>query len=391
MNVTICGAGNAAHTLIPVLTATVAPSLTVYTALPEEVQRWRSALAEADSVEAIFADGRRVRARPLTITADPAAAATADLVLLALPAFAHEAVLGALAPHLPATAWVGALPARGGFEWLARRVLSEHRGVVFGLQTLPWACRVRQWGRQVEVLGAKNAVDLAAWPAEAAPEVAECLSRWLDITVTPVPSFLALTLANTGQLIHPGIMAGLFRSWDGRPFGEDQVPLFYGGVDEQTAGLLQALSDDIQTVRAALERQAPQFDLGSVLPLLAWLRRAYAGQIEDDSTLQAAFVTNRAYAGLRAPVQLVEEGAYVPWFGSRYLAEDVPFGLLVTRGIAELTGVRTPAIDDVIGWAQERLGREYLVHGRLAGRDVANSRAPQRFGIVTLQHLFEAA
>ena len=216
-----------------------------------------------------------------------------------------------------------------------------HRGVIFGLQTLPWACRIQRWGRLVEVLGVKNAVDLAAsqGPADASSEAARQVSQWLAIAVQPVSSFLALTLANTGQIIHPGIMAGLFRTWDGQPFGEDQVPLFYGGVDDPTARLLQGLSDDVQAVRAELQSRAPHLDLSPVLSLHDWLRRAYAGQIADDSTLRAAFNSNRAYAGLAAPMELIEENAYVPWFGSRYLAEDVPFGLLVTRGIAELVDV----------------------------------------------------
>lgn len=390
MNITICGAGNAAHTLIPVLAATGAHTLTVYTPLVNEVERWHAALSQGAYVEAAFADGRRLSGRPAAITADPATAGrSADLVLLALPAFAHETVLCALAPYLSPAAWIGALPARGGFEWLVRQVLPDHRGVIFGLQTLPWACRIQRWGRQVEVLGVKNTVDLAAsqGPVDASSDAAGHLSQWLAIAVQPVSSFLALTLANTGQIIHPGIMAGLFRTWDGQPFGEDQVPLFYGGVDDPTARLLQGLSDDVQAVRAELQSRAPHLDLSPVLSLYDWLRRAYAGQIADDSTLRAAFNSNRAYAGLAAPMELIEENAYVPWFGSRYLAEDVPFGLLVTRGIAELVGVPTPTVDEVIGWAQQKLSKQYLVGGRVVGRDIGESRAPQRFGIHTVEQL----
>jgi hypothetical protein len=322
------------------------------------------------------------------VTADPAAAAAdADLVLLALPAFAHEPVLRALAPHLPATAQICALPARGGFEWMARLALPGHRGALLGLQTLPWACRIRAWGQSAEVLGIKTAVDLAAWPPAQTVEAAQQMASLLQVPMQPVSSFLALTLANTGQLIHPGIMAGLFHDWDGQPFGEDQAPLFYGGVDDATAALLQALSDEVQAVCRALEQALPQLDLSNVLSLDVWLQRAYAGQIDDASTLRSSFTTNRAYTGLRAPLRLVEENAYVPWFEARYLSEDVPYGLLVTRGIAELAGVATPSIDRVILWAQARLGKEYLAGGRVAGRDVAESRAPQRFGISSVLEL----
>jgi hypothetical protein len=387
-HVTVCGAGNAAHVLLPVLAATQAVRIKVFAPLAEEAARWSASLGANGAVTTAMPGGQTLAGRPALVTADPeAAVVNADLVLLALPAFAHESVLAALAPHLPATAQICALPARGGFEWMARQVLPDHQGVLLGLQTLPWACRIRTWGQSAEVLGVKTGVDLAGWPPESLAQAAQQLSSLLHVAMQPVPGFLALTLANTGQLIHPGIMVGLFHDWNGRPLGEDQAPLFYGGVDDDSAALLQALSDEVQAVCAALERALPQLDLSSVLPLDIWLQRAYAGQIDDASTLRSSFTTNRAYTGLRAPLRLIEENAYVPWFEARYLSEDVPYGLLVTRGIAELAGVATPAIDRVILWAQERLGKEYLTNGRVAGRDVAESRAPQRFGIRSVQEL----
>lgn len=60
-----------------------------------------------------------------------------------------------------------------------------------------------------------------------------------------------------GQVIHPGLMFGLFHDWDGRPY--EHAPLFYRSVDAETADLLQRLSDEIREVREALQarRQDP--------------------------------------------------------------------------------------------------------------------------------------
>ena len=113
----------------------------------------------------------------------------------------------------------------------------------------------------------------------------------------PISSFLSLTLANTGQLIHPGVMYGLFRDWDGQPYAE--APLFYQGVDASTADILQQFSDEIQSLRALLEERYPGLDLSAVQPLHDWLQRAYGEEIDDCSSLQICFVTNRGYAGLR--------------------------------------------------------------------------------------------
>jgi len=380
MNITLCGAGNAAQTLIALLGE--AHQVTVFAPLADEADRLR-ATSSTQGVTAIFQDSSMHSGRPCRITRNPhEAAREAELVLLATPAFAHEPVLAALAPHLQEDVWIVALPARGGFDWMARRAVACCPQVtLIGLQTLPWACRVRAWGRQVEVLGVKTTVGAAVWPPERCTEALDRMEILLGAPLSPCAGFLALTLANTGQLIHPGIMYGLFHRWNGAPFPCEQAPLFYGGVDELTAEVLQALSDEVQHLCQTLARLNPTLDFRCVEPLAQWIRHAYAGQIDDPTSLHSAFRTNRAYAGLQAPVQRLGDGQCIPDFTHRYLSEDVPFGLLVSKGIAELAGMATPAMDRVIEWAQERLGRVYLVEGRVAGPDVAHSRAPQRFGI----------
>ena len=44
------------------------------------------------------------------------------------------------------------------------------------------------------------------------------------------------------------------------------------------------------------------------------------------------------------PTKHLETGAFVPLFDHRYFNEDLPCGILVQKGIAELAGVPTPMI-----------------------------------------------
>ena len=64
-------------------------------------------------------------------------------------------------------------------------------------------------------------------------------------------------------------------------------------------------------------------------------------------------------------------------------------GLVVTRGIAELAGVPTPHMDDVILWCQKMLGKEYIVDGKLTGKDLHSTRAPQHYGFTDLDTFME--
>lgn len=395
MQVTICGGGNAAHALAGLIAAREDWAVNVYAPYGNEARRWRQGIEARGGIAAITPNGTLV-GRPTRVSANPADVVPGSrLVLLALPAFAHEFTLRGIAAHLDGRAWVGAFPARGGFDWCAAEVLAstggeepstngKHSAAVFGLQTLPWACRLTAYGQTVEILGTKAAVDVAARPTRLASEVASLLSAPLGLRLEPVANFLGLTLANTGQLIHPGIMYGLFYDWDAQPY--DEAPFFYQSVDAEVARVLQQLSDEVQDVRAELERAYPDLDLSAVRPLDEWARRAYAGDIADPSTLQSCFATNRSYTGLRAPMRSTDAGL-VPDFKARYLAEDVPFGLAVTRGIAELAGVSTPMMDQVIVWAQKRLDKQYLADGRLQGRDVPQTRAPQRYGFEDLDQV----
>jgi hypothetical protein len=389
LQLTICGGGNAAHALAGIFSSRDDLRVNVYAPFGEEAQRWQQALEEHKGMQVSYPH-KRLSGRPLMVSADPAEVLPeSQIILLALPAFAHEKTLQDIASLIASGAWIGALPARGGFEWSAREILGKSGAspILFGLQTLPWACRITQYGREVTILGTKKQVDIAIEPPALESEIAATLEDLLNVPLNPIAGFLGLNLAGTGQLVHPGIMYGLFHSWDGSPY--HTAPAFYQGVDEHTADLLERMSDEIQLVRVALERQVPGLDLSAVRSLKDWVLQSYTTDISDSSSLRNCFVTNRSYAGLLAPMKPTN-GGLVPDFNSRYLSEDIPFGLVVTRGIAELAQVETPVLDQVIVWSQNKLNKEYLRDGRLQGGDIAASRAPQRYGINQLSQLMDS-
>ena len=385
---TVCGGGNAAHVLIA-LAGQAGWEVDVFAPLAGEAKRLAAGMAAQAGLVARFGTqtsvGQARRVSPTPAEVIPGS----ELILLALPAFAHDPILRAIAAFLEPDAAVVALPARGGFDYQARALLARPARPIqlIGLQTLPWACRIVTFGQEVDVLGTKAVVDLAAWPGPVAPGLAKTLATLLGLKINPISSFLSLTLANTGQLIHPGIMYGLCRGRETATFSQAEIPLFYQGVDQATSELLQTLSDEVQMLTRRLAAQLPDLEPQEIVPLYQWLLRAYPADIGDSHTLRRAFVTNRAYAGLKIPTRPAGPDMLAVDFTARYLAEDVPFGLVVLRGLAEIAGVPTPTIDEVITWAQERLGKQYLVDGRLAGHHVSESRAPQVYGLQRLDQL----
>eukprot|EP00051_Salpingoeca_urceolata_P027092 m.480005 g.480005 ORF g.480005 m.480005 type:complete len:440 (-) comp21666_c0_seq1:206-1525(-) len=391
MQVTICGGGNAAHVCAGLLGARSHFNVNIYTPLANEVKSFNE-YATADGVTVSVAGRGDVTGQVTHASQSPADVIPGSkLIILTLPAFAHESVLADIAPFVSPGAVIGALPARSFFDLACADKLGDKlkESIIFGLQTLPWACRINEFGKSATVLGTKADVDICTTPNpnnEVVEPVAEVLGDVFGLKLSGIDNFTAITLANTGQLIHPGIMYGRWASWDGAVLGEK--PLFYQGVDEFTQEVLTDMSSEVLAITDALvEATNGKFDMSAVASLYDWLTRSYAGQIADESSLKSAFNTNAAYQGLTHPM-IEAEGGYLPDFQARYLTEDVPYGIVGTCGIGKLLGVDTPTIDKVVVWAQTQIGREYLVDGKMTGADVASTRVPQRYGMTKVEEIF---
>ncbi|MDP6041647.1 MAG: NAD/NADP octopine/nopaline dehydrogenase family protein, partial [Candidatus Latescibacteria bacterium] len=236
----------------------------------------------------------------------------------------------------------------------------------------------------VNVLGSKLINMVAVTPLERTAEVAEVMGHLLQTPVVDLQHFLHMTLHPGNQLLHPGIMYAMFGDWDGTALLEP--PLFYEGVSDEAIDLLQQMSDELLMLRGMLEAQIPDLRLPFVLPLHASIVYGYGEAVRDPSSLQSAIATNKAYTGIRTPM-VQKEGGWVPDWSSRFFWEDIPHGLVVLRGLADLAGASVPVMDQVLLWAQDQMRCVYLVDGQLNGHDVASSGAPRCYGIANVDDL----
>ena len=390
--ITVCGGGNGAHALVgTLLLQNETPHIRLYLPLEEERSRFAESISAHSKFEVQLAgEVHSVVSNRIHVTADPEQAARSSIIIMVVPAFAHEPILSQLAPYLTKESTIAALPARSGLEYQAGNILGKagrEDCVLLGFQTLPWACRIKEFGHSVIIHGTKKRVGAACLPKKEIGEKAKVFSTLLGMDVIPYQSMLELSLANTGQLIHPGIMYSVFGDRLGEIFpSEAAVPLFYASVDEAAATVLSRMSDEVLTIKDTVEQKRPGFTMPSVVHLSQWLLDAYGDDVKDTANLARMFQTNRGYQTLGVPVKKVDSGYQVN-VKVRYLTEDLPFGLLVTRGIASVVGVENPMIDEVITSTSAWIGKEYLVDGELVGRDVMTTRAPQRYGIDSLEEL----
>ena len=301
----VCGGGNGAHVCAGLAASHDDVSARVLTLFEDEAERWTAAMG-ADglriSVRHSGSDLRTIVGRPACVTKDPEEAMkpNVDIIVITVPSFAHEQYLTALKPYVRSGTTIVGCPGRAGFDFAVRSILGSVSSEIsiMNFESLPWACRISEFGRSADVLGVKDTL---------AGAVQKSASAKLDPTTTfqkvvgdhprllTRGHLLGVTLSPTNGCIHPEILYGRWKDWDGKPVPEP--PLFYNGLDEATADLIAGVSDEILATAKAIMKQRPGVDLSNVEHIFQWYLRTYPEDIEDKSTLYTAIRTNKAYTG----------------------------------------------------------------------------------------------
>ena len=372
MRIAICGGGNVAHVLAGLLSQRKGLEIRVLTRKPD---LWGESIRVLDDQE------RSTTGRPHLISNQASEVIPgADLVILALPAYARAAVLKTIAPHLTGNVWVGSFPGSGGFDWTVQKALQGASASVsiFGAQRVPYISRIIHYGREVFGSPKKEGIAIAAIPRNRSGEIASILKYVLQMPVSCLNNFLEITLATSNPILHPARMYTLFHDYETGRFWQEPI-LFYEGWDTAASELLIRMDREVHDIFARIP-----LDLSGISPLL----KHYGVQNAQELTRKISGIAS--FKGIPTPMLETEDGL-IPDFQSRYFTEDIPFGLLIIKGVAAITGTTTPAIDTVLTWAQEMMHKEYIIGGKLGGKDIAETPMPQNAGIVTTAELVRQA
>jgi len=382
----VCGGGNGAHVLTGLASSRPNVKVNVLSLFADEAERWRNTLGhEHFVVHFKEKDGtsKVITSRPNMITNDASKAVPGcNLIIFTVPAFAHEGYFRAIAPYIEPNTVVVGLPSQPGFQFQCCDLLGlgGKTTAIVSFESLPWACRIESFGRLVQVLGPKDTLACAIIKRGCKPlfpilkTIQYVIGR--EPKLTEAANYLSINLL-ADAVVHPPMMYGTWRDWDGKPMAEK--PLFYQGLSEFCADMLDRVSTELFQTAQAIQGKYPDMDMSDVIHLFDWYKLNYKESIKDFSSLRMAMKTCTAYDGLCHPMKDAGDGKFVPDFGYRYMTEDIPFGMVVFRGIAELAGVPTPAMDETLTWGQKILGKEFLKDGKLIGKDMGMTRAPQRF------------
>ena len=271
------------------------------------------------------------------VTTDPAVVVKDDLLLLIVPAYAHRQFAEFVGPHLRRGQSLVLMPGTlGALEFVeclraqGREPLEEGL-VIAETDTAPYVCR-RTSPDAATIWGVVSGLGVAAYPAAATQALADRLGSLFTrdgLTgspsgVTAYPNLLACGLSAMNPVVHP---AGVLMNAGRVERSRGDFYFYDEGVTPAVCGVIEALDRE----RLALGRA-----LGlSLTPVAEAFHAAGFGPAGD---LWATINGSRMLTALRAP------GA----INTRWMTEDVPYGLAAWAELGDALGVETPVMDALV-------------------------------------------
>lgn len=312
---------------------------------------------------------RELQAAPLTATGAieaefrPALAGSAqqladenDTLLIALPAYGHKTVMDALAPHIRDSQHV---------------IISSHAslGAVYLMQVLmargiqvpitAWGTTVvtgrRQNGTTVQVNTVRSRIDMCTVPeAETGNALALC-QRLFGDRFQPRDGLLAISLSNLNPQNHLGIALGnITRMERGEAWSQGQ------NVTPKIGRLLEQLD---------LERLAIAKALGlTVKTIFEHFHLSFHVPVASISEMNRK-MHDQGNGGIGPATA-----------DSRYVTEDVPYGLQLTTVLGHLTSQPAKLHMAGIDIFSAMYGRDFAIEN-----DILNALELNRFGLADLQ------
>jgi opine dehydrogenase len=272
-----------------------------------------------------------------------------DLVLLIVPSYAHKPFALACAPHLRSDHTVVLMPGTlGTLEWATLlREQNINEVTLAEVDTAPYVCR-KTAPDSATIWGTVTGLGLGVLPATETDRVRDRLEPLFPGLQT-YPTVMACGLAAMNPVVHP---AGVLMN-------AGRVEYSHGEFYFYEEGVSPSVAKTIMTVDA--ERRAIAKALGYALPAAdEAFHRAGFGPRGD---LWATINGSRMLTQLKAPGSLK----------SRWLTEDIPYGLSTWHDVGKQYGVDAPLMRGLVdigsvvmgfdGWAGGRSVRELGIEG----------------------------
>lgn len=320
------------------------------------------------------------------ITTNPAEAIpNADIILLCNPANSYPEILAKIAPHVTSdTKLICGVPGAAGFDWMVRAAF-EGLPQLFSVGTvesLPFIAK-RDGNDRINIHAYKKQLYFAAQNSNGYPYNTKELEDILGVHLKKLATPLSISLLNPNAKVHPLLFLESLQHRDSTTKRN-----VYELGDENAAQLTKVEKEVKDIHKKLMNLSILPFE--SIPDVKKWFSDCYPTIIRDHSTVQTCLSSHHVYCQLQDDFLKGIDGqdAKISDQGkSRFLTEEIPYGMLTFKGLAELLNINTPTIDNIIERCQSFLSKQYIHQGKLTKEGILDSAAPQRFGIDVLSKL----
>lgn len=259
-----------------------------------------------------------------------------ELVLLIVPAYAHKPFAEGCAAHLGPGQVVVLMPGTLGSLEFAR-ILREKAGtkgtVLAETDTAPYVCR-KVAPAAAHIWGVVTGLGLGVFPARQGERVRKLLEPLFPGTLL-YPHVVACGLAAMNPVVHP---AGVLLNAGRIEYARGDFYFYEEGVTPAVCRLIEAVDRERLAIARVLD-----------LELKPVAEAFHAAGFGPQGDLWAAINGSRMLTQLRAPGALQ----------TRWLTEDVPYGLAAWALLGEQLGVPTPTLRALVDLISGTLGIDF--------------------------------
>lgn len=357
-NITIIGGSNSTHVIAPLL-ANRGFRVTILT---RKSDLWKDTL----EVEFQSEDGkveRKIKKKIHLITSDEKKALEdVQIILLCIPVSEYFKVLLRIGKHIPKDkeVWLGTIYGQGGVNWIYNEIIQKfslNKLVYFSYGLIPFICRTKEYGSVGITYGSKHNNIVSVFPKDKFHELdkklfTEISFEWPGIGKTcQADNFLSLTLSVSNQIIHISRMYGLYlknkKGWKTL----DEIPYFYRDFDDSSANILKRLDEDYEKIRQKIRELYPTI---SFKYMLNYLDLEKFTNNSSNKNVKDSLVNSKTLRQIKTPVMKSGE-RYILDRNSRFFTDDIFYGLVIIKWIADKYMIDLPIVDELLKWSQNYL------------------------------------
>jgi opine dehydrogenase len=336
--IAVLGGGNAAHTMAADL------SLKGYEVNMCEVPEFKESIStvlESKSIDLIDAWGEKHSAKLNMVTTNfKEALKSVSYIMMPLPAIGAKTIFSSIIPYLEDGQTV--IKWSANFSALTFAAILKEKGikkdiVLAEAQTMPWGCRLAGPGI-TQIMVWTFGILLATLPANNINEIIDDVKSMYQ--VVPAENVMATSLNNLNPIVH-AVATVMNAGWidiKGKDFY-----LYRDGNTLSASRGIKRIFEEVSRVADAIGVKMNEYP-------------------EEDFWRKSSIMSSYS----RAPFD--KEGAVMTISGpssvkSRYITEDVPYGLVPIAKLARQFSVATPLIDATIEFASVINETDYMEKG----------------------------